>query len=65
MKEKIIDYIRKISSVIEDNVDSRSYREIQRKCYNSNVTDFRITFKQEIVAKSTLFVKRRNIHLVC
>jgi len=64
-EEKIIDYIRKISSVIEDNVDSRSYREIQRKCYNSNVTDFRITFKQEIVAKSTLFVKKKKYSFWC
>lgn len=64
-EERIIEYIRKISSIIEDNVNSRSYREVQRKYYNSPVTDFRIKFKQEIVAKSALFVKKKKYAIWC
>ena len=64
-EEKIIDFIRQISNVIKDYVNDKAYKEVQRKNYNSNVTDFRIKFKQEIVAKSALFVKKKKYSYWC
>lgn len=63
--EKKIFFIQKLSSAIENYVNDKSYREIQRKCYNSAVEDFRITFKQEIIAKSALFVKKKKYAYWC
>jgi len=62
---RIIKYIQRISAIIEDNVDTRAYRETQRKTYNSAETEFRIHFKQEIIAKSILFVKKKKYSLLC
>ena len=58
--DKKIFYIKKLSAIIEDNVNSKSYRETQRKFYNSNDTDFRILFKQEVIAKSALFISKKR-----
>lgn len=58
--ERKIHFILKLSRVIEDYVNEVCYREVQRKMYNSNVTDFRIKFKQEMVAKTALFVKKKK-----
>ena len=56
----IIKMILELSSIIEEYVNESCYREVQRKSYNSPVTDFRIKFKQEMVAKTALFVKKKK-----
>lgn len=61
--ERKIHYIRAISHVIESYVNDRCYRDLQRKTYNSAVTDFRIKFKQEVIAKSGLFVSKKRYSL--
>ena len=58
--DRKIGFILKLSKVLEDYVNDMCYREVQRKMYNSNVTDFRIVFKQEMVAKTALFVKKKK-----
>ena len=64
-QERIIYYIQKLSKVIADHVDDRAYKETQRKMYNSAETDFRIKFKQEIIAKNILFVKKKKYSYWC
>ncbi len=56
----IMKHILGLSSVIEEYVNDKAYREMQRTVYNSTETDFRIKFKQEIIAKSILFVKKKK-----
>jgi len=58
--DEIMKYILDIAQIIEEYVNDKAYREMQRIVYNSNETDFRIKFKQEIVAKSILFVKKKK-----
>lgn len=55
-----IDYVLKISKCIENYVNERIFKETQLGDYNSQVTDFRIVFKQEIIAKTALFVKKKK-----
>jgi len=64
-EDRKIHYIRKISSIITDYVNDRSYREVQRKHYNCLENDFRIKFKQEIIAKTSLFVMKKKYSLWC
>jgi DNA polymerase elongation subunit (family B) len=64
-QERIIYYIQKLSTIIADHVDERAYKETQRKMYNSAETDFRIKFKQEIIAKNILFVKKKKYSFWC
>lgn len=52
--------IRNISGVIESYVNDLTYREVQRKIFNSNEEEFRISFKQEMIAKSALFVAKKK-----
>lgn len=59
-ENKIISYMIRLSNIIQDQVNNKIYREIQRKNYNSNVTDFRISLKQEIVAKTALFIRKKK-----
>ena len=63
--KKKIGFIMRISAIIEDYVNDRVYRNVQRMAYNSAIEDFRITFKQEIVAKSALFVKKKKYCYWC
>ena len=53
-------YIQKISKQIEDNINKRIFNETQKSDYNSQVKDFKIVFKQEIIAKSALFIKKKK-----
>ena len=57
--EKKIEYLLKISGVIEDYVNKKIF-ETQLIDYNSQVNDFKIGFKQEIIAKTALFVKKKK-----
>ena len=52
-----------ISKLIEYHVNEKVYRDMQRKAYNSPITNFRITFKQEVIAKAALFVKKKKYSL--
>jgi DNA polymerase elongation subunit (family B) len=63
-KDKI-SYIRGISHAIEQYVDARCFDEVQKLTYNSQVDDFRIAFKQEIIAKTALFVKKKKYAYWC
>lgn len=58
--ETTMKYIMDVATITEEYVNDRAYREMQRVIYNSVETDFRIKFKQEIVAKSILFVKKKK-----
>lgn len=58
--DRKIEYIKKISKVMEKYIDNRIFDETQLIDYNSQVTDFKIAFKQEIIAKTALFVKKKK-----
>jgi len=55
-----IELIKKISACMEQYIDNRIFNEIQLQDYNSQVDDFKIAFKQEIIAKTALFVKKKK-----
>ena len=63
-KDKI-SIIKEISLVIEDEVNEKIYTDIQVRDYNSQVHDFKIGFKQEIIAKNALFVKKKKYAYWC
>lgn len=52
--------IKIVSAVIEEYIDDRIYKEVQIGDYNSQVHDFKIGFKQEIIAQTALFVKKKK-----
>jgi DNA polymerase elongation subunit (family B) len=58
--DKKISYILEEARRIEDYVNKRTLDEVQMIDYNSQVTDFVIGFKQEIIAKTALFVKKKK-----
>lgn len=58
--DKKVFYIKKICSNIEEHVNDHCYRDTQRKSYNSPVTDFRIKWKQEVIAKAALFISKKR-----
>jgi len=58
--EDKIEWIQAISGVMESYIDDRVFHEVQLGDYNSQVHDFKIGFKQEIIAKSALFVKKKK-----
>lgn len=58
--EEKIKWIKKISACMEGYIDNRIFNETQLQDYNSQVHDFKIAFKQEIVAKTALFVKKKK-----
>ena len=45
---------------MERYIDNRIFNETQLQDYNSQVHDFKIAFKQEIIAKTALFVKKKK-----
>jgi DNA polymerase elongation subunit (family B) len=53
-------YIQDIARLMEKYIDNRIFNETQLQDYNSQVHDFKIAFKQEIVAKTALFVKKKK-----
>lgn len=55
-----IEWIKKISLEMEKYIDERIFNEVQIGDYNSQVEDFKIAFKQEIIAKTSLFVKKKK-----
>jgi DNA polymerase elongation subunit (family B) len=55
-----IEFIKEISALMEKYIDNRIFNETQLLDYNSQVHDFKIAFKQEIIAKTALFVKKKK-----
>jgi DNA polymerase elongation subunit (family B) len=55
-----IQMIMDISRKMERYIDDRIFNETQLLDYNSQVHDFKIGFKQEIIAKTALFVKKKK-----
>lgn len=56
--DKKIELIKRISIEIEKYINDRIFNEIQLIDYNSQVRNFFISFKQEIIAKTMLVVKK-------
>lgn len=63
--DKKIGLIREEAKKIEKYVNARTYRETQLQDYNSQVTDFKVRFEQEIIAKTALFVKKKKYAYWC
>jgi DNA polymerase elongation subunit (family B) len=55
-----IELIQDIARSMEKYIDNRIFNETQLLDYNSQVHDFKIAFKQEIIAKTALFVKKKK-----
>ena len=58
--DKKIDIVQRISKEIENNINKRIFTETQKGDYNSQVKDFKIGFKQEMIARSALFIKKKK-----
>jgi len=58
--EAKIEKVRKLSQCIEKIVNEKCFVNIQKAAYNSPVDDFTILFKQEIVAKSAIFIMKKK-----
>ena len=63
--EDKIELLIKISRVLEDYVNERTYEEVQLLDYNSQEKDFKIEFKQEIIARTALFIKKKKYAYWC
>jgi DNA polymerase elongation subunit (family B) len=63
--EQKVPRILEFARELEEYVNKRIYEETQLIDYNSPVTDFKIGFKQEIVAKTALFVKKKKYAYWC
>lgn len=62
---KKIERMLSFSKEIEEYVNDRIFNETQLIDYNSQVHDFKISFKQEIVAKTALFVRKKKYAYWC
>lgn len=58
--EEKIPYIEKIAGVVEDYINDKMFNHIQLKVYNSIESGFQIHFKQEKIAKTGLFIKKKK-----
>jgi len=63
--EEKIKYVMEISKIIEDHVNDKTYNETQLIDYNSQVKDLKITFEQEKIAKTALFIKKKKYAVWC
>ncbi len=54
-----VEICRRIASAVSDHVNSKAYHQVQLKDFNSQRTDFKIVFEQEIIAKAGLFVSKK------
>jgi len=62
-EDERLKYCKRISKTIIDNINDRAYNEVQLNEYNSQEHDFKISFKQEIVARSGIFVAKKKYTL--
>jgi DNA polymerase elongation subunit (family B) len=58
--EKKIDYLDRLSHVIKDYINERSFNETQQIHYNSIVDDFKIVFSPEKIAVTGLFTTKKR-----
>jgi DNA polymerase elongation subunit (family B) len=56
-------YSLAISKYVEDYVNEQSYERTQKIDFGSAEEDFRINFKQEIIARSALFIQKKKYSL--
>jgi DNA polymerase elongation subunit (family B) len=57
---KKIDFSLKVFKQIEEYINNFSYKQIQQIDFNSNETDFKLNWKQEIIAPSILHVEKKK-----
>lgn len=62
-QDKKVDYIIRISKILEKYINDKSYEIIQKQHFNSQETEFRINFKQELVAEAANFVAKKKYAL--
>lgn len=55
-----IQYIQRISKIVENYVNHRVYNEVQKGTYNSIEEEFRIKYEPEKIAKTGLFIKKKK-----
>lgn len=60
-----IDIIDEVSEYIKDYINQRTLEEVQYQAYNSQVRDFPIKFEKEKIAKSGLFVAKKQYSTRC
>lgn len=53
-------YIKNIAKYVENHINDKVYNHVQMNIYNSTEEDFRITYEQEKIAKSGLFIKKKK-----
>jgi hypothetical protein len=58
-----IELCREIGNLVSQYVNEKSYKQVQQKDFNSTRKDFRIEFKQEIIARTGLFVAKKKYGL--
>lgn len=59
-EDEKIEYCKEISSAVEEFVNDKSYNLTQKQDLNSKEEEYKISFKQEIVAKSSIFVAKKK-----
>ncbi len=64
-EDQKIEYIAKASDVIEKYVNKNVFENTQLIDYNSNIENFKAVFKQETIASSALFVKKKKYAYLC
>lgn len=55
-----IEYIKKISKIVEDYINDKILNHVQFTIYNSIESDFQIHYKQEKIAKTGIFLKKKK-----
>jgi len=53
-------YIKKIAGIVEDYVNDGMFNIVQSNIYNSTEKEFKIHYKQEKIAKTGLFIKKKK-----
>lgn len=60
-----IQQILNLSRIVENYVNKQVFEQTQLIDYNSQEKDFKIEFKQEIIAKTALFIKKKKYAYWC
>lgn len=59
-EEERVKTVDDVAKIVEDYVNNKVFNETQMKVYNSTVEDFKITYKQEKIARSGLFIRKKK-----
>jgi hypothetical protein len=57
------EYCIRIATAVSDYVNNKSFHQVQLKDYNSAEHNFKLAFKQEVIAKCGLFVAKKKYSL--